>query len=122
MSYTDMARTQIQTQLDRFEEAISTMAWGIANQVLEHHRKNLAYGLTNIATKTEASPKKATPRESRLFVILNSKKGTWNRGSGAYRVLGPGKESGTFELENVATGIKINSTFRTLVSRWKHTP
>jgi hypothetical protein len=136
-SHTDVAKVRIQTQLQRFEEAISTMAWGIANQILEEHKKRLVSGLSGVVAKADTIKIRTSgtwiaekikqvnngpSRPLRLLSLLVSKSGTWDRGGGAYRVIGPGEEPETFDLENIVTGKKINATLKTLISRWKHIP
>lgn len=123
---------QIYIEVDRFKSALTDMAWNIVSRVLEEQRSRLR--ASGAGTKTESrassspavpskSDKAPTPSKLDKLKLLNSKSGKWDRdNSGFYRVLGPGKEPLTFELENIATGRKINATLKTLASRWKYTP
>lgn len=125
---------QIRIHVRKFEAALTTMAWGIAEKVFEEQRKRLVSELNDVATKAEKPTaamgiakhmkqlEKRPFRVDRTCRLLDSKKGVWDRGSGAYKVIGPGKEPETFDLENVATGKKINATLKTLAFRWRHTP
>jgi hypothetical protein len=117
---------QIRATMNQFEAAVTTMAWGIAAEVIEQQRGRLAAGLTDIAIKAEkrslASSKAGATRILRMAVLLDSKVGTWTRGGGIYKVIGPGKEPETYDLVNNSTGQKITATLKTLAFRWKHTP
>lgn len=115
---------QIHLHVKKFQAAIATMAWGIAEEILEAQRKRLISGLTVVAIKanTKSYFTKTPHRVTQAVSLLDSKKGTWDRGGGPYKVIGPGKEPETFDLENVTTGKKINATLKTLAFRWKHIP
>lgn len=103
---------QIHIQLKKFQAALTTMAWGIAEEIFEEQRKRLVSGFID----------KNPPKLLRAITFLGNKKGTWDRGGGPYKVIGPGEEPETFYLENVTTGKKINATLKTLAFRWKHIP
>lgn len=123
---------QMHIHIQKFEDAITNMAWGIAEQIFDEQKKRLVSGLNNVVIKASKKPantaevtKQLEKRPFRVMQacrLLDSRNGTWDRGSGVYKVVGPGKEPETFDLENATTGKKINSTLRTLASRWKHTP
>lgn len=116
-SYNDI---QIRIRINKFENAISAMAWEIAAKVFEEEQKKLVTELNNI--KKIKGSKSAPQKMLSALKLLSSKKGTWDRGSGPYKVIGPGKSAGTYNLKNVTTGKKINAVLKTLALRWKHLP
>lgn len=115
-----MYSDQIHIYVKKFESELTTMAWGIANQVFDEQRKKLTSGLTNIAVKAETTKIQGLTKASHKLDLLHKKVGTWSRGGGTYQVIGPGKKPDTFDLKDIKTGKKINATVKTLTSRWKH--
>ena len=128
--------SQIRTKMDEFYSALTNIAWGIADYVISEQRKRLAAGLTNLYIKASKPrrPKKETTRpdliktqtdltawKAKKMAFLENRSGTWDRGGGPYKIVGPGQKIGTYELIN-DRGKKIVSTVTTLLSRWKHTP
>jgi hypothetical protein len=114
---------QMHAHIKQFESQIAVMAWGIVDQVIEEQRRKLTSGLTEIAIKADrkVQTKSSEPtKASHKLALLYKKVGTWSRGGGTYRVLGPGKKPETFDLEDIKSGKKINATVKTLTSRWKH--
>lgn len=129
--------SQIRAKMDEFHSALTNIAWGIADYVISEQRKKLADGLTNLYIKaskprrpkkeaTNPVPTKAeiptlTAWKAKKMAFIENRSGTWDRGSGPYKIVGPGQKIGTYELVN-NSGKKIISTVTTLLSRWKHTP
>lgn len=117
---------QIRATMNQFEAAVTTMAWGIAADVIEAQRERLASGLTEIAIRAEkrslTSAKAGATRVLRIAILLDSRAGTWTRGGGIYKVIGPGKEPETYDLVNNSTGQVITAVLTTLAFRWKHLP
>lgn len=108
-------QTQAHIHVERLEAVITVMAWNVVEKIFEEQQKKQASMFLH-RLDTEAS------KRTQALIRLKSKKGTWDRGSGPYRVIGAGKKPETFYLENVTTGKKISATLKTLAFRWRHTP
>lgn len=122
---------QIHIEVSKFKDALTAMAWGIVDKVLEEQRNKLASVAIPATPKAAAPATRAEPRTDstkilsralRIRMLLEAKSGLWDRGGGVYKVIGPGERPQTFDLENIDSGKVINATLKTLASRWKHTP
>jgi hypothetical protein len=117
---------QIHIAVNQFEAALTTMAWGIVNGVVERERRRLVSGLTELELqalkRNRVRTVAGTARILKMTALLDSRKGLWTRGGGDYKVIGPGKEPGTYDLMKVSTGQEINATLKTLAFRWRHVP
>ncbi len=114
--------TQMQAKMNQFQSAVTSLAWGLAGQVIEQQRKKLASGLVDI--DIQSKKKSSSPELSKnmtKYAALVSRTGTWTRGGGVYMTIGPGA-LGTYRLKDINTSKEITAVIKTLITRWKHTP
>lgn len=122
--------SEVRAKMDAFHDALTNIAWGIVGSVIADQRKKLAHGLTELHIKAGKvkiqgpiqESKDPTPWVKRKLDLLEAKTGTWDRGSGPHRVVGPGEAPDTYEMENTLTLNRLYVSTKTLVNRWKHTP
>jgi hypothetical protein len=111
----------VKVYLKSFEAYIESMAWGVVGQIIDEQKKKLASGLVSIlSAKNNKKTSLVKTKQITKAMFLRTRKGTWDRGHGAFKLLGPGKAPNTYNLENIKTGKRINTTAKTLLSRWKH--
>lgn len=108
--------------LKSFQAQIEHMAWGAVGQIIDAQRNKLSIGLVEAAAKAWKSRghKNTISSKAKKAESLSKKLGTWDRGGGKYKVLGPGKKPNTYDLRHIKTGRVINATAKTLLARWKH--